>query len=89
MDSTHFRRRFRGSGQRSYADLEVLPLIRDWHADVEFLILDETVLQQSSRYKDKTVFEEVLDGAGAFIGIGRFRPRNNGFYGRFNVESIQ
>ena len=25
---------------------------------------------------------------GQFIGMGRFRPRNNGYYGRFNVENF-
>jgi hypothetical protein len=43
-------------------------------------VLDETVTEE--------VFRNVLEQAGAFIGIGRFRPRNNGFYGRFKVEAI-
>ena len=30
----------------------------------------------------------ILREAGKFIGIGRFRPRNNGYYGRFDVESV-
>ena len=32
--------------------------------------------------------KEYLIHAGQFIGIGRFRPRNNGFYGRFKVNSF-
>ena len=35
-----------------------------------------------------TVFEHVLNQMGNIIGVGRFRPRNNGYYGRFVVESI-
>jgi hypothetical protein len=27
--------------------------------------------------------------AGKFIGIGRFRPQNGGFYGRFSVDQIK
>lgn len=57
------------------------PLIPKWEGEVEFLILDEIVTQD--------VFEDHLRDAGSFIGVGRFRPSNNGFYGRFSVESIQ
>ena len=57
------------------------PLIPQWSGAVEFLILDEIITPE--------VFEEHLTDAGSFIGIGRFRPRNNGFYGRFKVESIK
>ena len=57
------------------------PLIPSWSGDVEFLILDEIITQE--------VFEEHLKDAGSFIGIGRFRPRNNGFYGRFKVDSVK
>lgn len=56
------------------------PLIPSWAGTVEFLVLDELIT--------KEVFCEHLDDAGSFIGIGRFRPRNNGFYGRFSVESV-
>jgi hypothetical protein len=47
---------------------------------VEFLVLDETITQD--------VFAEHLTEAGRFIGIGRFRPRSNGYYGRFTVEKL-
>lgn len=57
------------------------PLIPSWEGTVEFLILDQIITQE--------VFEEHLRDAGSFIGIGRFRPRNNGFYGRFQVESVK
>ena len=67
----------RGSGKR--VD-KCFPVIHEWSGDVTFYILDETVTQ--------TVFKQVLEQAGSFIGVGRFRPRNNGFYGRFMVESL-
>lgn len=57
------------------------PLIPSWEGTVEFLVLDEIITED--------VFREHLTDAGSFIGIGRFRPRNNGFYGRFKVESIK
>jgi len=52
-----------------------------WGGEVEFCILDDII--------DKDVFQTHLEDAGQFIGIGRFRPRNNGFYGRFAVEGIK
>ena len=67
----------RGSGKR--VD-KCFPVIHEWGGEVTFYVLDETVTEE--------VFRNVLEQAGAFIGIGRFRPRNNGFYGRFKVEAI-
>lgn len=68
----------RGSGKRVE---KCFPVIHQWGGEVTFHVLDETVTEE--------VFKSVLEQAGAFIGIGRFRPRNNGFYGRFRVESIK
>lgn len=56
------------------------PVIPQWSGDVTFYIFDEMITPQ--------VFEHVLGEAGKFIGIGRFRPRNCGFYGRFTVEKV-
>jgi len=67
----------RGSGKR--VD-KCFPVIHEWSGEVTFYILDETVTED--------VFKKILSQAGMFIGIGRFRPRNNGFYGRFSVESV-
>lgn len=67
----------RGSGKR--VD-KCFPVIHEWGGEVIFYVLDETVTEE--------VFRNVLEQAGAFIGIGRFRPRNNGFYGRFKVDAI-
>lgn len=57
------------------------PIIPSWQGKVEFLVFDEIITEEA--------FGEHLRDAGSFIGIGRFRPRNNGFYGRFQVESIE
>lgn len=56
------------------------PVIREWSGDVMFYVLDETITPD--------VFEPHLREAGNFIGIGRFRPENGGFYGRFAVDAI-
>jgi hypothetical protein len=68
----------RGSGRRVE---KCFPLIPEWSGDVTFYVLDQTITPK--------VFEEHLREAGSFIGIGRFRPRNNGYYGRFSVEDVR
>lgn len=67
----------RGSGKR--VD-KCFPIIPQWSGEVTFYVLDDTITED--------VFKHHLEQAGAFIGIGRFRPRNNGFYGRFKVEAL-
>lgn len=57
------------------------PLIKEWSGEVSFYIFDDIIT--------KDVFEQVLREAGQIIGIGRFRPKNWGYYGRFQVEEIQ
>ena len=52
-----------------------------WEAEIKFHILDSTITAD--------VFEQHLKEAGNFIGIGSFRPRNNGYFGRFKVKSIE
>lgn len=56
------------------------PVIQSWKGTVTFHIIDETITPE--------VFEQHLSEAGNFIGVGRFRPRNNGYYGRFKVKKV-
>lgn len=67
----------RGDGKRVS---KCFPVIREWSGDVTFHVLDDVITEE--------VFEQHLKEAGNFIGIGRFRPRNNGYYGRFEVKRI-
>jgi hypothetical protein len=78
----------RGGGSRVE---KCFPVIQTWEGDAVFHVLDETVLNehQNGGGRKTTVFEYVLREAGSFIGLGRFRPINNGFYGRFIVESVK
>lgn len=57
------------------------PVIHEWGGEFMVYVFDETVTRE--------VLLQHLEEAGKFIGIGRFRPRNNGFYGRFAVESLK
>lgn len=64
----------RGGGKRVW---KYFPVIPEWGGEVEFYILDDIIT--------KEVFDLHLEAMGKFIGLGRFRPQNNGFYGRFEV----
>lgn len=68
----------RGGGTRVK---KIFPVIQKWGGVVEFTILDDTIT--------KDVFKTHIEVAGNLIGIGRFRPRNNGYYGRFAVTNIE
>lgn len=61
--------------------LKCFPVIPAWGGTVLFHVLDDTITED--------VFRRTLEQAGGFIGIGRFRPRNNGYYGRFTIESME
>jgi hypothetical protein len=56
------------------------PVIQKWEGTAIFSILDETITED--------VFFTHLEQAGKFIGLGSFRPRNNGYFGRFKPEMI-
>lgn len=57
------------------------PIFPEWKGDVEFYILDDIITED--------IFAEVLRQSGLFIGIGTWRPQNNGENGRFAVEKIK
>lgn len=67
-----------GSGKRVE---KCFPVVKEWTGEAKFYVMDETITPP--------VFEKHLEEAGKFIGLGRFRPRNKGLYGRFTVESIK
>ena len=66
-----------GAGKRVS---KCFPLIPEWEGTVVFHILDDKITE--------AIFKRALEAAGKFIGIGRFRPINRGYYGRFEVVSI-
>lgn len=69
----------RGDGKRVWKTFPYLP---EWTADAEIIVIDPVLADKPSKV------EEYLRHAGQFIGMGRFRPRNNGYYGRFKVEKF-
>lgn len=67
-----------GGGKRV---IKHFPIIHEWSGEVTYHIIDPIITAE--------VFEQVLRASGQLIGIGYFRPRNRGYYGRFEVEKIQ
>lgn len=52
-----------------------------WKADVLFYVIDDTITEEA--------FHHFLELAGQVIGIGRFRPINGGFYGRYAIKKVK
>jgi hypothetical protein len=67
-----------GGGRRVW---KCFPVFDSWEGDISFTVLDDII--------DPETFLVHLQDAGQFIGIGRFRPANRGFYGRFLVDSVE
>lgn len=68
----------RGGSKRG---LKIFPFIEEWTGIAEIYIIDEIISEE--------VLRSHLISAGTFIGLGSFRPRNNGSYGRFDFEIIK
>lgn len=67
-----------GSGKRVH---RTFPVIHPaWSCETTFLLLDDIITQD--------VFERHLFVAGQLIGIGAFRVRNGGIWGRFKGEIL-
>jgi hypothetical protein len=67
-----------GGGKRV---TKYFPRIDEWSGEVKFFVFDDTI--------DEAIFTQVLKMSGQLVGIGRFRPQNRGFYGRFRVSSVK
>ena len=67
-----------GDGKRV---MKRFPVVRKWSGTVTLHVIDDMIKNQ--------VFEEYLSAGGKFIGLGRFRPEKNGFYGRFAVSEVR
>src|SRR3990167_4767273 len=57
------------------------PRIVHWQGDATIQVLDEMIMHE--------VLERHLEEAGSIIGMGRFRPRLGGYYGRFRHENFK
>jgi hypothetical protein len=67
----------RGSGKRVPRRF---PVMQTWESTFEVYILDQIITEP--------VFREMVELAGMFIGLGRFRPEKGGTNGRFKIASL-
>ena len=67
----------RGSGKRVPRRF---PIFYEWGATFDIHILDPIITEP--------VFREMVEIAGMFVGIGRFRPEKGGQNGRFKITAI-
>lgn len=67
-----------GGGKRV---MKCFPYVPVWAGVVTYTIIDPIINQE--------IFERVLTVSGSLIGIGRFRPANRGYYGRFQCEHME
>jgi hypothetical protein len=68
----------RGSGKRVYRRF---PIMAPWSATFDVLILDPEITQD--------LFSRMIETAGKFRGIGRWRPEKGGQNGRFVIDEIK
>lgn len=61
--------------------IRIFPQVNEWEGDVTFHIIDDVITPD--------VFRQVCEIAGRNIGIGRFRPQNGGFNGRWEVMNVK
>lgn len=67
----------RGSGKRVPRRF---PVFNEWTSTFDVHILDPIITED--------VFREMVEIAGMFIGIGRFRPEKGGTNGRFKITGL-
>jgi hypothetical protein len=67
----------RGSGKRVPRKFPVMPV---WETTFDVLILDPIITE--------TIFREMVEIAGLYVGLGRFRPGKGGTNGRFALKKL-
>lgn len=67
-----------GGGKRVFRHF---PRVDVWGGTLTVYILDDTITEH--------VFTQVVRSAGLLVGVGRFRPENRGYYGRFSVKAVK
>lgn len=61
--------------------ITIRPKWTNWEANFKLNIDNDTIT--------KKTIEEIVTQAGNYIGIGSFRPTNNGMFGRFSLEELK
>lgn len=59
----------------------VRPKWTSWEVSFTLQVLENTITKET--------VEELIKYAGFYVGIGSYRPTNNGHFGRFEIKSIE
>lgn len=59
----------------------IRPKWEKWEAEFTLIVDNDTITEQT--------IKEIIENAGNFVGIGSFRPTNNGSFGRYKLTNIQ
>ena len=59
----------------------IRPKWSKWNGEFTLVVDNDTITEQT--------IKEIIENAGNYIGIGSFRPTNNGMFGRFELQSIK
>lgn len=68
----------RGGGSRV---VKIFPRLERWEAVAQVIVTVDEI--------PRAILEKHMVLAGNVVGLGRFRPQNGGYYGRFAVEKIE
>lgn len=61
--------------------ISIRPKWTNWEAEFDLNIDNDSITTAT--------IKEIISQAGNYIGIGSFRPTNNGMFGRFTLESLK
>lgn len=61
--------------------ITVRPKWSEWRVQFELMVDNDTITPET--------ITKIFEYAGRYVGIGSFRPTNNGMFGRFEVEKIE
>ena len=70
----------RGGGSRVWKNFPIVPT---WRTHASIHVMEPMLIDKPAKV------EEYLTHAGQFIGLGTFRPRRNGYFGRFAIENFK
>lgn len=59
----------------------VRPKWTKWEAEFNMILDNGTITKET--------IEELITTTGNYVGIGSYRPTNNGYFGRFKISSLQ
>lgn len=59
----------------------IRPKWEAWSGEFTLLVDNDTITNETVK--------EIIENAGQYIGIGSFRPTNNGMFGRYKLEKLE